>query len=57
MWSPAQVIEALGAATTLLGAATTLLGAATAFVNASSKFATSRFSEMAELVIEKTPAF
>jgi hypothetical protein len=50
MWSPAQVIEALGAATTLLGAAT-------AFVNASNRFATSRFSEMAELVIEKTPAF
>jgi hypothetical protein len=50
MWSPAQVIEAFGAATTLLGAAT-------AFVNASNKFVTSRFSEMAELVIEKTPAF
>lgn len=50
MWSPAQVIEALTAAMTLLGAAT-------AFVIASNKFFASRFSEMVELVIEKTPAF
>jgi hypothetical protein len=50
MWSPTQVIQVLGAATSLLVAATPL-------VKTLSKFTTSLISEMRELVIEKTPAF